>query len=366
MNLKKTFFVLLLLPVFTFSQGNNKGFVITGKIAGLTNGTEVKIINNANKAELVKEKVADEQFTLKGSVPEPGIYTLAITNQSPFQFFLENSKITISGNVKDIENLKVTGSLSNKDFVDFVSVIDPLMREQNGAVSTINPMAPGAERDKLMTVYLNIQSNLKKEIEKFVTAKPHSYVSPFVLFITSQYYDDIIFLEKCFNLLDNTVRSSQIGTSLSQYISYTKIGAVGSDAINFTQPDTTGAPVSLYSFKGKYVLVDFWASWCRPCRMENPNVVENYKKFKNKNFTVLGVSLDKPGDKDKWIDAIHTDSLSWTHVSDLQFWNNAAALLYHVQQIPQNMLIDPAGKIIAKNLRGPDLRNKLCEIFGCN
>ena len=365
MSIKKLFFVLLFLPAFAFSQEKSNGFVITGKIAGLADGAEVKIVDNNNKAELVKAKVSDGQFTLKGSVPEPSIYTLAATNQSPFQFFLENSKITISGDVKDMENLKVTGSLSNKDFVDFISVIDPLMREQNGAVSTINSMQPGPERDKLMNVYLGIQANLKKEIEKFVTEKPHSYVSPFVVYITSQYYDDVTFLEKCFDLMDTKVRHSKIGTLLGEYISYTKVGAVGSKEIDFTQPDTTGTPVSLHSFKGKYVLLDFWASWCRPCRMENPNVVENYKKFKNKNFTVLSVSLDRPGDKDKWIEAIHTDGLTWTHVSDLLFWNNAAALLYHVQQIPQNMLIDPEGKIIAKNLRGPDLQNKLCEILGC-
>ncbi len=366
MRIKRIFFGLLFLPAIAFSQVKSKGFVITGKITGLANGIEVKIVDNSNKAELVKGKVMDGQFTLKGSVPEPSIYSLAATNQPPFQFFLENNKITISGDAKDMENLKVTGSLSNKDFVDFISVIDPLMREQNGAVSTINSMQPGQERDKLMNVYLDIQANLKKEIEKFVTQKPHSYVSPFVVYITSQYYDDVPFLEKCFNLMDATVRRSKIGISLGEYISYTKVGAVGSKAIDFTQPDTTGAPVSLHSFKGKYVLLDFWASWCRPCRMENPNVVENFKEFKNKNFTVLSVSLDRPGDKDKWIQAIHTDSLTWTHVSDLQFWNNAAALLYHVQQIPQNMLIDPEGKIIAKNLRGPDLQNKLCEVLGCN
>jgi peroxiredoxin len=144
------------------------------------------------------------------------------------------------------------------------------------------------------------------------------------------------------------------------------VGAVGTDALDFTQPDTSGAPVALSSFRGKYVLVDFWASWCRPCRMENPNVVASYTKFRNKNFTVLSVSLDKPGDKDKWMDAIHNDKLTWTHVSDLQFWNNAAAVLYHVQQIPQNMLIDPNGKIIARDLRGTELDSKLCEILGCS
>jgi peroxiredoxin len=137
-------------------------------------------------------------------------------------------------------------------------------------------------------------------------------------------------------------------------------------ALDFTQPDTTGTPISLSSFRGKYVLVDFWASWCGPCRTENPNVVESYNRFNSKNFTVLGVSLDRPGQKDKWINAIKEDNLTWTHVSDLQFWNNSVAQLYHVGSIPTNFLVDPTGKIVARNLRGPALQEKLCELLGCN
>jgi peroxiredoxin len=131
----------------------------------------------------------------------------------------------------------------------------------------------------------------------------------------------------------------------------------------FVQNDTAGVPVTLESFRGKYVLIDFWASWCRPCRMENPNVVSAYNKFKAKNFTVLGVSLDRT--KADWMKAIKDDNLTWTHVSDLKFWSNQVAQQYKVQSIPQNFLIDPNGKIIAKNLRGGDLVNKLCEFLGC-
>ena len=176
--------------------------------------------------------------------------------------------------------------------------------------------------------------------------------------------DDILLLERRYKSLSPAVQESMYGKYLRDLIDNGKMGAVGAEALDFTQTDTSGKPVSLSSFRGKYVLVDFWASWCKPCRMENPNVLAAYERFKAKNFTVLGVSLDRS--RDAWIKAIQEDRLVWSQVSDLKFWNNAVAQQYKIQQIPQNFLIDPNGKIVGKNLRGADLDSRLCALLGCN
>jgi peroxiredoxin len=140
-------------------------------------------------------------------------------------------------------------------------------------------------------------------------------------------------------------------------------GKIGQQAPEIILPDVNGKEVKLSSYKGKYVLVDFWASWCGPCRQENPTVVAAYNKFKNKNFDILGVSLDRPGQKDKWLDAIKKDNLTWTHVSDLSFWQSPIVPLYGIEGIPYNVLVNPEGKIVAESLRGPALESKLQEVL---
>jgi peroxiredoxin len=140
-------------------------------------------------------------------------------------------------------------------------------------------------------------------------------------------------------------------------------GWVGKQAPEISLPDVNGRPVTLSSFRGKYVLVDFWASWCSPCRMENPAVVKAYNKFKDKNFTILGVSLDRPEGKQDWVQAISKDKLTWTHVSDLQFWQSPVVSLYNIESIPFNVLIDPDGKVIAQALHGSQLEAKLSEVI---
>ncbi|PUZ30614.1 TlpA family protein disulfide reductase [Chitinophaga costaii] len=195
----------------------------------------------------------------------------------------------------------------------------------------------------------------------FVQQHPHNIASIWLMLNELRNRVDPQQMEQLFTSLDKPIQSSKYGEAISQYLQAARLNGINVEAEDFTQNDVNGKPVSLKSFRGKYVLVDFWASWCGPCRQENPNVVAAYQKYKDKNFTVLGISLDK--DKTPWTKAIAHDGLTWTQVSDLKGWSNAVAVQYGIQSIPANMLIGPDGKIVARNLRGEALNAKLEELL---
>jgi peroxiredoxin len=369
----KRFFFLLFTPLLSFAQNGAKEFELKGKL-NLSKSVDRVYLRYSSGDQYITDsaKVKNGAFNFKGKIPEPTVAGLVVkyakqdgeekAQREATQIFIEPSKMEFV--TKDsLKSSFLTGSKGEKDFKELIKKVESYDFEPlYASYSDYQKKADKEGMSKIEKQIEELENKMNEDVYLgFLKSKPNSPVALYALKQYAGYDIDAAKVEPLFKNLPANQKAWPSAVAFNERIVIAKKTGIGNYAMDFTQNDTLNRPVSLSSFRGQYVLVDFWASWCGPCRRENPNIVEAYNKFKESNFTILGVSLDK--NPEAWKKAIIDDNLSWTHISDLKYWQSEVVPLYGFQSIPFNVLVDPAGKVIAENLRGSALEDKLSAVL---
>lgn len=371
--------ITAVIGLLAISANAQDGFLIKGKITGNHEGKKV-ILSYPNQAGL-KEKIKDStivkngSFSFKGKIA--GVLAAELVMSAPGkeidradwrrfeemdlqEFYLENKVFTVTG--PNIKRAMIKGGSVQADYLVLKAQLKPVKDKMLPLTEKMRQYYTEGNEKGREELFPQLQAlaKAKNDVEEnYFKKNPDSYVSLYIL--NNHGGTDNPSFEANFNKLSARIRNSEMGRGLIATINAIKSVDVGQSAKDFVQNNTEDKPVSLSSFKGKYVLLDFWASWCGPCRSEHPSMKMAYQKFKNKGFEIIAVSMDNK--KDAWLKAIAEDGVPWTQVSDLKGTKNQVTLMYGVSAIPQNFLIDPDGKIIAKSLRGDELEKKLTELI---
>ena len=361
--MKRFSYLLTLIVLFNACTKNDKA-TVTGTVKNLGDG-EIYMIKSGNDKIIDTIKVNNNQFSHELKVTEPTVYMINFgANQQPAFVIIEQGTTTINYEMNVLNSLQVKGGKEQEVYNAFINEcrMDFNSMDSLGKIAESN-MENQALIADLQKAFFKIDSVVKVKQKIFVEQHPKSIASAFlaVNYLSQNPEKTFDEVNKIYTTLDKSIQETYYGKQLAEMVTQLQSTALSQVAPDFTLNDVNDQPVSLSSFKGKITLIAFWASWCGPCRQENPNVVAAYNQFHSKGFEILGVSLDD--NKSNWQQAIKKDHLTWTHVSDLEGWDSKAAKLYGVQSIPTNFLLDKEGKIIARDLRGADLANKLQELF---
>jgi peroxiredoxin len=381
--MKKIFTIIIIgLLIVSCKKESRTDYLINGKAEGVYDGMRVYLKSMDDKGQKIiadSAVVFDKKFTMQGKVDAPEVHFLEVNGiAGNVIFMLENSEIFIEVNKQNITETTIEGSESNKSFVDFQDGMLKIREKGTEVMAAYRKVKLPEEAEK--------KDSITKELEKlgerlrgypvaFIKENSDSYFSLSLVELESgESKTDIADLMESYNNLSPRLRESQKGIRIGEklkkiYEEYLKIAhlEIGKIAPNFEAPTPNGEIVSLNELKGKVTIIDFWAAWCGPCRRENPNVVKVYEKFHNQGLEIIGVSLDgdrrQQDPKKAWLDAIEKDKLTWTHVSNLQYFNDPVAQMYNIASIPATFILDKDGKIAYKNLRGKELELKVQELL---
>lgn len=369
--MRKISFFALAIAILFFACDSSKdenSFTLNIEIIGVEDATPIylQLVKEGNLEPIDTASILDSKVSFIGHLLEPEMMYLQIGDtRKMVNVFGENASISVKVHVDSLDKAKVSGSETHDDLMAFKKHLEPIDEKTNQLNEEYREAAEISDTEKmdeLRETYDGIRLEQVAMIKQFIVDNNDSYIAPFLIKAYLYYDMEYPALDSLLSEISPAIQSSKDYQKLVERVTTLKSVAIGMPAVDFALNDTTGNPISISSFQGKILLIDFWASWCGPCRRENPNVVNLYNDFKDKGFEIIGVSFDES--RSKWIDAIHQDQLTWPHVSDLKGWSSAAGKLYAVNSIPATVLLDRDGKIIAKNLRGDALRKKLEEIYG--
>lgn len=370
------FFLIVVTGLAACNSKSNK-FTIIGDIAGLPKQTVLLEQLGANDIVALVDSVSsseDGHFELSGAGAEPGLYRIHFNDNKFILLSLDKGNVKVSAEWANIENYTVAGSPASEHLKQFLKFFREKVRDFN-TMNIVLDTLRARGNDSLLALaqknYQEMNQEFTQQIETYADTASFEPNAVFAARILNPASEGV-FLSAFTQSLNKRFPGTRMTREFQEYFSKTNLRnpnsqparaqniETGMVAPDVALPAPNGTVVALSSLKGKYVLLDFWASWCGPCRAENPNVVAAYNKYKDKNFTVYGVSLDH--NKEKWEQAIKDDGLAWTQVSDLKGWSSEAATIYSIQSIPSNVLIGPDGKVIARNLRGSDLEEMLEKV----